>query len=174
MNKPRTRALPVDNNWIENQICPGPRASNWLFTGSLHSGKRAAAIMSLIQSARLNGHDPYAYLKDALTQLPTAYCLHSGRVITTNCCRINGRLRERVCSTRSSTTASPLASTSQGSSCRVPSARTPMEWWFRPYRLLRRAPQRPDRRSRPAGPSQAARLQPGPACYGLPGSAARE
>lgn len=27
--------------------------------------------MSLIQSALLNGHDPYAYLKDALTCLPT-------------------------------------------------------------------------------------------------------
>ncbi|WP_162864286.1 transposase domain-containing protein, partial [Pseudomonas viridiflava] len=25
----------------------------------------------LIQSARLNGHDPYAYLKDVLTRLPT-------------------------------------------------------------------------------------------------------
>ncbi|WP_122284560.1 IS3 family transposase, partial [Pseudomonas syringae group genomosp. 3] len=33
--------------------------------------QRAAAIMSLIQSARLNGHDPYAYLKDLLTRLPT-------------------------------------------------------------------------------------------------------
>ncbi|HHG8756323.1 TPA: transposase domain-containing protein, partial [Escherichia coli] len=33
--------------------------------------KRAAAIMSLIQSARNNGHDPYAYLKDVLTRLPT-------------------------------------------------------------------------------------------------------
>nr|QMV82378.1 Mobile element protein [Klebsiella pneumoniae] len=32
--------------------------------------KRAAAIMSLIQSARNNGHDPYAYLKDVLTRLP--------------------------------------------------------------------------------------------------------
>ncbi|RMS74722.1 Transposase [Pseudomonas savastanoi] len=37
----------------------------------MHSGKRAAAIMSLIPSARLNGHDPYAYLKDVLTRLPT-------------------------------------------------------------------------------------------------------
>jgi len=37
----------------------------------LRSGKRAAAIMSLIQSARNNGHDPYAYLKDVLTRLPT-------------------------------------------------------------------------------------------------------
>lgn len=27
--------------------------------------------MSLIQSARINGHDPYYYLKDVLTQLPT-------------------------------------------------------------------------------------------------------
>jgi hypothetical protein len=27
--------------------------------------------MTLIQSAKLNGHDPYAYLKDALTRLPT-------------------------------------------------------------------------------------------------------
>ncbi|WPN21667.1 transposase domain-containing protein [Pseudomonas marginalis] len=33
--------------------------------------KRAAAIMSLIQSARLHGHDPYAYSKDVLTRLPT-------------------------------------------------------------------------------------------------------
>ena len=33
--------------------------------------KRAAAVMSLIQSARLNGHDPYAYLRDVLTRLPT-------------------------------------------------------------------------------------------------------
>jgi len=42
-----------------------------LFAGSLRSGKRAAAIMSLIQSERINGHDPYAYLKDVLTRLPT-------------------------------------------------------------------------------------------------------
>lgn len=40
-------------------------------TGSLRAGKRAAAVMSLIQSAKLNGHDPYAYLKDVLTRLPT-------------------------------------------------------------------------------------------------------
>ncbi|MCP1446612.1 hypothetical protein J3D54_005744 [Pseudomonas sp. GGS8] len=27
--------------------------------------------MSLMQAARMNGHDPYAYLKDVLTRLPT-------------------------------------------------------------------------------------------------------
>ena len=62
----------IDNNWCENQIRPWAIGrSNWLFAGSLRSGKRAAALMTLIQSARLNGHDPYAYLKDVLTRLPT-------------------------------------------------------------------------------------------------------
>lgn len=45
--------------------------SNWLFAGSLRAGQRAAAVMSLIQSAKLNDHDPYRYLKDELTRLPT-------------------------------------------------------------------------------------------------------
>lgn len=64
--------VPIDNNWIENQIRPiALGRKNWLFAGSLRAGQRAAAIMSLIQSARLNGHDPYAYLKDVLTRLPT-------------------------------------------------------------------------------------------------------
>jgi len=31
-------------------------AKNWLFAGTLLAGQRAAAIMSLIQSAKLNGH----------------------------------------------------------------------------------------------------------------------
>lgn len=64
--------LPADNNWIENQIRPiAIGRSNWLFAGSLRAGKRAAAVMSLIRSAKLNGHDPYAYLKDVLGRLPT-------------------------------------------------------------------------------------------------------
>ena len=64
--------LPVDNNHIENQIRPiAIGRSNWLFAGSLRAGKRGAAVMSLIQSAKPNGHDPYAYLKDVLTRLPT-------------------------------------------------------------------------------------------------------
>ncbi|WP_407072799.1 transposase domain-containing protein, partial [Pseudomonas aeruginosa] len=64
--------LLVDNNWIENQIRPWALGrANWLFAGSLRSGQRGAALMTLIQSARLNGHDPYAYLKDVLTRPPT-------------------------------------------------------------------------------------------------------
>jgi transposase len=63
--------VPIDNNWCENQIRPiAIGKKNWLFAGSLRAGKRAAAVMSLVQSARLNGHDPYAYLKDVLARLP--------------------------------------------------------------------------------------------------------
>jgi len=64
--------LPIDNNHVENQIRPiALGRSNWLFAGSLRAGRRAAMIMSLIQSAKLNGHDPYRYLKDVLERLPT-------------------------------------------------------------------------------------------------------
>lgn len=38
--------------------------------------------MSLIQSAKLNGHDPYAYLKDVFLRLPTAACLERAGVPT--------------------------------------------------------------------------------------------
>ena len=64
--------LPIDNNHLENRIRPVALGrSNWLFCGSLRAGQRAGVIMSLIQSAKLNGHDPYRYLKDVLDRLPT-------------------------------------------------------------------------------------------------------
>ncbi|RMT61498.1 Transposase component [Pseudomonas syringae pv. theae] len=78
-------AVPIDNNWAENQMRPWALGrKNWLFAGSLRSGKRAAAIMSLIQSARLNGHDPYAYLKDVLTRLPTHRASEIGQLLPDN------------------------------------------------------------------------------------------
>ncbi|HWP13113.1 MAG TPA: IS66 family transposase, partial [Ramlibacter sp.] len=64
--------VPVDNNHLENQIRPwatGRKA--WLFAGSELAGQRAAIVMSLVQSAKLCGHDPYAYLRDVLQRLPT-------------------------------------------------------------------------------------------------------
>ena len=65
-------AVPIDNNHLEQQIKPwamGRKA--WLFAGSELAGQRAAAVMSLIVSARLNGHEPWAYLRDVLRRLPT-------------------------------------------------------------------------------------------------------
>jgi transposase len=65
-------SLPADNNRVENLIRPiAIGRNNWLFAGSLRAGRRAAAVMSLIHSARMNGHDPYAYLRDVLDRLPT-------------------------------------------------------------------------------------------------------
>jgi len=64
--------LAADNNRIENLIRPiALGRKNWLFAGSLRAGQRAAAIMSLLHTARLNGLEPYAYLKDVLERLPT-------------------------------------------------------------------------------------------------------
>lgn len=60
------------NNHLENLMRPwamGRKA--WLFAGSELAGKRAATVMSLVQSARMHGHDPWVYLKDVLTRLPT-------------------------------------------------------------------------------------------------------
>ena len=64
--------LPMDNNAVENLMRPiALGRKNWLFAGSLRAGMRAAAIMSLLQSAKLNGLDVHAYLTDVLTRLPT-------------------------------------------------------------------------------------------------------
>lgn len=64
--------LPIDNNQDEQQIRPWATGrKNWLFAGTLAAGKRAAAITSLIQAAKLNGLDPYECIKDVLERLPT-------------------------------------------------------------------------------------------------------
>jgi len=64
--------LPIDNNLVENAIRPitlGRR--NWLFTGSERAGRRAAAIQSLLATAKLNGLEPYSWLTQTLERLPT-------------------------------------------------------------------------------------------------------
>jgi len=43
---------------------------DYLFAGSDAGGERAAAIYSLIETAKLNGLDPEAYLRDVLARLP--------------------------------------------------------------------------------------------------------
>jgi transposase len=67
--------FPIDNNPVENIIRPivlGRR--NWLFTGSERAGQRAAAIQTLLGTAKLNGLDPAAWLRETLEKLPT--CLN--------------------------------------------------------------------------------------------------
>ena len=64
--------LALDNNAAERAlrgVAIGRK--NWLFAGSDRGGARAAAMYSLIESAKLNGLDPQAYLTDVLARLPT-------------------------------------------------------------------------------------------------------
>lgn len=63
--------LPIDNNAVENAIRPiALGRKNWLFTGSERAGKRAAAIQSLLATAKANDIEPMAWLKDTLEKLP--------------------------------------------------------------------------------------------------------
>lgn len=65
-------AWPIDNNPVENAIRPiALGRKNWLFIGSVRAGERAAAIMSLLATAKANGLEPHAWLTDVLTRLPT-------------------------------------------------------------------------------------------------------
>ena len=74
--------LPIDNNWVENRIRPiALGRQNWLFAGSLRAGRRAAAVMSLIHSAKLNALDPYVYLRDVLERLPTQPASRVGELL---------------------------------------------------------------------------------------------
>ena len=58
---------PIDNNPIENAIRPiAIGRKNWLFAGSETAGKRAAAIMSLLATAKANGIEPHAWLTSNL------------------------------------------------------------------------------------------------------------
>lgn len=62
--------IEIDNNAAERAIRPiALGRKNWLFAGSDRGGERAAGILSLIETARLNGIDPERYLRDVLTRI---------------------------------------------------------------------------------------------------------
>ena len=62
--------LAIDNNAAERAIRPLTLGrKNWLFCGSDPGGTHAAAVMSLLESAKLNRIDPEAYLRHVLTHI---------------------------------------------------------------------------------------------------------
>ncbi len=65
-----TAALEIDNNAAERAIRGiALGRKNYLFAGSDAGGERAAAIYSLIETAKLNGLDPEAYLRAVLARI---------------------------------------------------------------------------------------------------------
>jgi transposase len=64
--------LAIDNNWAEREmkrIAIGRK--NWLFVGSSEGGKTAAILFTFTSTCYRLGIEPWAYLKDVLTRLPT-------------------------------------------------------------------------------------------------------
>ena len=63
-------AFAIDNNAAERALrAVALGRKNYLFAGSDSGGERAAAIYSLIGTAKLNGLDPEAYLREVLTRI---------------------------------------------------------------------------------------------------------
>lgn len=63
--------LSFDNNVAERLVkIPAIGRKNWLFVGSANGGRRAAIFYSLVSSAKGNGVEPFAWLKDLFTRLP--------------------------------------------------------------------------------------------------------
>jgi transposase len=68
--------LAIDTNLAENAIRPfalGRR--NWLFADTVKGAKASASLYSLVQTARANELEPYAYLRRLFAQLPAAQCV---------------------------------------------------------------------------------------------------
>jgi transposase len=64
--------LEIDNNLVENAIRPtAVGKKNWLFIGEAAAGERGAIIYTIIEACRRRNLDPFAYLRDVFTRLPS-------------------------------------------------------------------------------------------------------
>ena len=65
--------IEIDQNLVENAIRPTALGKkNWLFIGEAEAGERSAILYTIVECCRRRGIDPFAYLRDILTRLPTA------------------------------------------------------------------------------------------------------
>jgi transposase len=63
----------IDQNLVENAIRPTALGKkNWLFIGEAEAGERSAILYTIVECCRRRCLDPYAYLRDILTRLPSA------------------------------------------------------------------------------------------------------
>jgi transposase len=68
--------LPLDNNAAENAIRPfAVGRKSWLFSDTVKGADASANIYSVIESAKLAGHEPYFYLRMLMEELPKARTL---------------------------------------------------------------------------------------------------
>ena len=61
----------ISNNFAENAIRPfAVGRKNWLFCDTPKGADSSAIVYTLVETAKANGLDPYAYLRLLLTELP--------------------------------------------------------------------------------------------------------
>jgi transposase len=64
--------IEIDNNEVENAIRPtAVGKKNWLFIGDAEAGERSAIVFTVIEACRRRGINPFEYLRDVLTRMPT-------------------------------------------------------------------------------------------------------
>lgn len=74
--------LPIDNNRAENAIRPFVIGrKNWLFADTPAGAHASARIYGIIETAKANGHEPYAYLRRILRDLPRAKSVEDVEVL---------------------------------------------------------------------------------------------
>ena len=62
----------IDNNLVENAIRPTALGKkNWMFFGEAKAGERSAILYTVIENCRRLDIDPYEYLRDILSRLPS-------------------------------------------------------------------------------------------------------
>jgi transposase len=64
--------LELDNDLMENAIrLTALGKKNWLFFGDANAGQPSDILYTIIESCRCRGIDPYVFLRDVLTRLPS-------------------------------------------------------------------------------------------------------
>lgn len=68
--------VPLDTNLVENAIRPFVVGrKNWLFADTARGAHASANLYSIVETAKANGLEPFAYLRLVFTQLPRATTL---------------------------------------------------------------------------------------------------
>ncbi len=68
--------VPIDTNAVENAIRPfAVGRKNWLFADTVAGAEASANLYSLIETAKANGLEPWAYFQKIFAELPRAQSL---------------------------------------------------------------------------------------------------
>src|SRR5208282_4064536 len=77
--------LEISNNAAERAIRPlAIGRKNWLFAGSDTGGERAAVMYTITETAKLNGLNPEAYLRDIIARIADHPAKHIDELLPWN------------------------------------------------------------------------------------------